>query len=183
MEREESFRWQLLEKEKPNFWSEIITRENQKNKTKKHQSLPLGFLWELYRSRELISPGTCRHRPSRTRRHEGQRSDRHGATCLRVGSVSPRIPSSPTWICTETQPPGEEFLPSTEISTPSSFARPRQTAHCLADGESLMDFAVLAEERLMRDAAPVPWAQQWLGSAYAYARSSSVFIHIRYSRK
>lgn len=33
MEREESFRWQLLEKEKPNFWSEIITRENQK-KTK-----------------------------------------------------------------------------------------------------------------------------------------------------
>ena len=43
---------------------------------------------------------------------------------------------------------------------PSSFARPRQTAHCLADGESLMDFAVLAEERLMRNAAPVPWAQQ-----------------------
>lgn len=43
MEREESFRWQLLEKEKPNFWSEIITRENQKKQNQKTPKLASWF--------------------------------------------------------------------------------------------------------------------------------------------
>ena len=157
MVREESFRWQLLEKEKPNFQSEIISRENQKKKSK---------LASWFSLRALQVPWV--HHPWHAGTDLPEHGDNegparwqtHGATFLHFGSASPRIPSSPTWICTETQLPGEECLPPTEISMPSSFARPRQTAHCLADGESLMDVVVLIKECLVYNAVLFSWVQQ-----------------------
>ena len=43
---------------------------------------------------------------------------------------------------------------------PSSLVRPRQTAHCLADGETLMDYVMLIKECLVYNAVLVSWAQQ-----------------------